>query len=129
MSIARIRTPEDPPDAAWNYEGHSYVGFDEFRDIYGNSFPDRQCEQCTALDRTPASLDKDIENAIFGGPLWPDEDDEDGEWLPKDDSDAEREMLEYDSEADCDVEWSDISQSDDENVDESGRGRGTLETF
>jgi hypothetical protein len=117
MSIARIRTPEDPPDAAWNYEGHSYVGFDEFRDIYGNSFPDRQCEQCTALDRTPASLDKDIENAIFGGPLWPDEDDEDGEWLPKDDSDAEREMLEYDSEADCDVEWSDISQSDDENVD------------
>ncbi|CAN9146214.1 unnamed protein product [Alternaria alternata] len=117
MSIARIRTPEDPPDAAWNYEGHSYVGFDEFRDIYGNAFPDRQCEQCTTLDRTPASLDKDIKNAIFGGPLWPDEDDGDGEWLPKDDSDAEREMLEYETEADCDVESSDTSQSDDENAD------------
>ena len=78
MSIARIRTPEDPPDAAWNYEGHSYVGFDEFRDTYGNTIADRQCEQCTTLDRTPASLDKDIKNAIFGSPLWPDEDDEDG---------------------------------------------------
>ncbi|CAN9141991.1 unnamed protein product [Alternaria sp. RS040] len=117
MSIARIRTPEDPPDAAWNYEGHGYVGFDRFRDVYGNSFPDRQCEQCTTLDRTPASLDKDIKNAIFGGPLWPDEDAEDGEWLPKDDSGAGGEMLEYDSEADCVVESSDISQSDDESVD------------
>lgn len=118
MSVARIRTPNDPPDAAWNYEGHTYVGFNKFRDVYGDSFPDQHCEECTTLDRTPATLDEDIKNAVFGGPLWPDEEDEDDEWLREDDSDARSEMLEYDSEAHSDVELLDISPREDKDADE-----------
>ncbi|USP73104.1 hypothetical protein yc1106_00378 [Curvularia clavata] len=117
MSIARIRTPSDPPDTAWSYKGHTYVGFGQFQDIYGDAFPDQHCEQCTTLDRTPATLDEDIKNAGFG-PLWPDEQDEDHEWLPEEDSDARSEKLEYDSEADSDVESSDTSQYDDRDSDD-----------
>ena len=116
--MARIRTHNDPPDAAWNYLGYSYVGFGTFQDIYGNDFPDESCEQCTTRDRTPASLDEDIKHAVFGGPLWPgDEDGEDGEWLPEDDSDARSSKLEYDSEASSEVELLDISPCDDEDAD------------
>jgi hypothetical protein len=120
MSVARIRTPDDPLDAAWNYKGHTYVGFGEFQDIHGSTFPDQHCEQCTTLDRTPASLDEDIKKAGFLGALWPDEDDEDAEWLPEDDSDARSEVLDYDTEADSNVELLDISQCDDKDAGDGG---------
>jgi hypothetical protein len=120
MSVARIRTPDDPLDAAWNYKGHTYVGFGECQDIHGGTFPDQHCEQCTTLDRTPASLDEDIKKAGFPGALWPDEDDKDAEWLPEDDSDARSEVLEYDTEADSDVESLGISQCDNKDAGDGG---------
>jgi hypothetical protein len=120
MSVARIRTPDDPLDAAWNYKGHTYVGFGECQDIHGGTFPDQHGEQCTTLDRTPASLDEDIKKAGFPGALWPDEDDKDAEWLPEDDSDARSEVLEYDTEADFDVESLGISRCDDKDAGDGG---------
>jgi hypothetical protein len=126
MSIARIRTPNDPPDAAWNYKGHTYVGFGEYHDCDGNGFLDKHCEQCTTQDRTPATLNEDIKNQIFSGPLWPDENDEDGEWLPEDNPDARCEILEYDTEADSDVESMNISQCDDSDTGSADTNFSTL---
>lgn len=99
LSIARIRTPDDPPGAAWNNQGRHYVGFAPFKDFHNEVFPDQQCQQCTTLGRTPVNFHKDAENVLSGGPLWAEEDDEDGDWLPDDESDATDEPLEYDSDA------------------------------
>lgn len=113
MSIARIRTPNNPLDAASNYRGHTYVGFGGYQDYQGGTFADQHCEQRTTLDRTPPTLEGDITNAHVHGPLWLDEDDGDGEWLPEDESEAGSEMLEYDTEAESSEESLDISQCDD----------------
>ncbi|KAH8170044.1 hypothetical protein LIA77_10588 [Sarocladium implicatum] len=97
MATARIRTPNEPPSAAWDWRGLNYVGFSQFRDYHGNTFPDRDCQECTTADRTPA----EIRTAEYSN-LWPeneDEDEDDAEWLPSSRSQSDEIPLEYDSEA------------------------------
>lgn len=58
MSIARIRTPDEPRTAAWDYKGCNYVGFGTF-DRYQPSHwttDDKDCPDCTTLDRAAAVL-------------------------------------------------------------------------
>ena len=94
MATARIRTPDEPPSAAWNWRGVNYVGF-RFLDYNGVEFPDRECRDCTTADRTPA----EIGTAEYSN-LWLDhEDEDDGEWLLDDSSQSDSEPLEYSSEA------------------------------
>lgn len=103
MTTARIRTPNEPPSAAWNWRGVNYVGFSRFLDYNGEEFPDRECRECTTADRTPA----EICIAEYSN-LWPEhEDEDDEEWLLNDRSQSNSEPLEYDSEA----EGSDRSSS------------------
>lgn len=64
MSIARIRTPDEPRTAAWDYKGCNYVGFGTF-DRYryprrswstDHTTDDKDCTECTTLDRAAAVL-------------------------------------------------------------------------
>lgn len=95
MATARIRTPDEPPSAAWDWRGLNYVGFSEFRDYHGNKFPDRKCQECTTADRTPA----EIRTAEYSN-LWPEQEDEDdAEWLPSDRLQSDGVASDCDSEA------------------------------
>ncbi|KAH7262871.1 hypothetical protein BKA59DRAFT_449089 [Fusarium tricinctum] len=93
MSIARIRTPNEPPNAAWNLEGVNYTGFSEFP--WGSAFKDQECQECTTVDRTPSDPHFfDLENVA----CWPEADDEsDSDWLPDSQSGSESDSLEYNS--------------------------------
>ncbi|KAI8719961.1 F-box domain-containing protein [Fusarium sp. LHS14.1] len=51
MATARIRTPDEPPSAAWNYQGANYVGF--FDEPWDEDSQDQECQDCTTADRTP----------------------------------------------------------------------------
>lgn len=95
MATARIRTPNEPPSAAWDWRGVNYVGFSRFLDYNGHEFPDRECQDCTTADRTPA----EVRTSEYAN-LWPEhEDEDDAGWLPDDRSQSDSEPLEYDSEA------------------------------
>lgn len=96
MSIARIRTPNEPPDAAWNLEGVNYTGFSKFP--WGSAFEDEECKECTTVDRTPSDPHFfDLENVA----CWPETDDgSDSDWLPDSEAGSESDSLEYDSGSD-----------------------------
>ncbi|KAJ3529017.1 hypothetical protein NM208_g9949 [Fusarium decemcellulare] len=96
MAPARIRTSDEPPSAAWDYQGANYVGFtDEFR---GEDFEDEECQECTTADRTPA----DPQTLEFERlPLWPECDEDDPEWIPDSQTHNHDEPLEYDSGLDA----------------------------
>ncbi|EUC27423.1 hypothetical protein COCCADRAFT_111743 [Bipolaris zeicola 26-R-13] len=117
MAIARIRTPDEPPTAAWDYTGCNYVGFDVVRDFYGEIVEDHSCQQCTTADRTPAVFQHDPSDGYRDRP----EDQEDAEWLPDDNSCADSEPLEYDTDAD--VGPDDLSGSND--CDTADKNRAT----
>lgn len=88
MATARIRTPDEPPSAAWNFEGADYVGFCKWP--YQEEFEDKDCRQCTTEDRGPARP-PEVDP-------WPDLDDEDDpDWKPDAQSSSDEEPLEYDS--------------------------------
>jgi hypothetical protein len=83
MAIARIRTPNEPRNAAWNHEGAHYIGF--LQKPMGGSPPqeveERECKECTTVDRTPSLL-------ASLPPCWPEsEDEDDAEWQPNEDGD------------------------------------------
>ncbi|KAF4452312.1 putative flavoprotein involved in K+ transport [Fusarium austroafricanum] len=106
LALARIRTPDEPPSAAWDYQGANYVGF-------FNEFPDEECEECTIIDRGP--VDPPDPSA------WPDQDEsDDPDWLPDDQSQSEDDPLEYDSEWESEDSESDNLSSRD--TDESPMG-------
>ncbi|KAH7549011.1 hypothetical protein BM1_10784 [Bipolaris maydis] len=107
MAIARIRTLDKPPTAAWDYTGCNYVGFEAIRNYYGEVVEDHSSQQCTTADRTPAVFQHDPSDG-YRDRL---EDQEDAEWLPDDNSCADSESLEYD--ADADVGPDDLSESND----------------
>ncbi|KAF5987672.1 hypothetical protein FCOIX_885 [Fusarium coicis] len=89
MATARIRTPDEPPSAAWNFEGADYVGFGKWPQQ--DEFEDRDSLECTTEDRGPTRPPE--VNA------WPDEEDEDDpDWTPDAQSSSDEEPLEYDSE-------------------------------
>ncbi|EWG50059.1 hypothetical protein FVEG_09391 [Fusarium verticillioides 7600] len=89
MATARIRTPDEPPSAAWNFEGADYVGFGKWPQQ--DEFEDRDNLECATEDRGPTRPPE--VNA------WPDEDDEDDpDWTPDAQSSSDEEPLEYDSE-------------------------------
>ncbi|KAG5782521.1 hypothetical protein H9Q73_003822 [Fusarium xylarioides] len=88
MATARIRTPDEPPSAAWNFEGADYVGFGKWPQQ--DEFEDRDSLQCATEDRGPTRPPE--VNA------WPDQDDEDDpDWTPDAQSSSDEEPLEYDS--------------------------------
>ncbi|KAI1017205.1 hypothetical protein LB505_002028 [Fusarium chuoi] len=88
MATARIRTPDEPPSAAWNLEGADYVGFRKWP--HQDEFEDRDSPQCATEDRGP-TRPQEI-NA------WPDQDDEDDpDWTPDGHISSDEEPLEYDS--------------------------------
>ncbi|OAK96610.1 hypothetical protein IQ06DRAFT_296644 [Phaeosphaeriaceae sp. SRC1lsM3a] len=118
MCIARIRTPEDPPDAARNNEGRDYVSFAPPRDYHGDLVPDEQCQECTTADRTSVNFHQDAKKILSGGPLWDEDEDSDDEWLPDDDTDEQHEPLEYDSEVESEIEFSGKATNDNDNVDD-----------
>ncbi|KAI7769308.1 hypothetical protein LZL87_011838 [Fusarium oxysporum] len=89
MATARIRTPDEPPSAAWNFEGADYVGFTDWP--YQGEFDDAFCRQCPTADRGPARPPE--VNACW--PVPADEDDPD--WTPDAQSSSDEEPLEYDS--------------------------------
>ncbi|SPJ72255.1 uncharacterized protein FTOL_01983 [Fusarium torulosum] len=93
MSIARIRTPNEPPNAAWNLEGVNYTGFSKFP--WGSAFEDQECQECITVDRTPSDPNFfDLENVA----RWPETDDEDDpDWLPDSQAGSESDSLEYNS--------------------------------
>ncbi|KAI6767627.1 hypothetical protein HG530_005636 [Fusarium avenaceum] len=112
MSIARIRTPNEPPDTAWNLEGVNYTGFSKFP--WGSTFEDEECKECTTVDRTPSDPHFfDLENVA----CWPEADDEsDSDWLPDSQTASESDSLEYDSGSD---ETSHEHERDSENESDS----------
>ncbi|KAI3584284.1 hypothetical protein IWW34DRAFT_800301 [Fusarium oxysporum f. sp. albedinis] len=88
MATARIRTPDEPPSAAWNFEGADYVGFCKWP--YQEEFEDKDCRQCTTEDRGP-TRPPEVDP-------WPDLDDEDDpDWKPDAQSSSDEEPLECDS--------------------------------
>ncbi|KAF9778517.1 hypothetical protein IL306_003969 [Fusarium sp. DS 682] len=88
MATARIRTADEPPTAAWNFEGADFVGFSVWP--YQDEFRDKDCRECTTVDRGSARPPE------VGA--WPDEDDEDDpDWTPDKQSLSDEEPLEYDS--------------------------------
>ncbi|EEU37842.1 uncharacterized protein NECHADRAFT_88314 [Fusarium vanettenii 77-13-4] len=92
MATARIRTPDEPPSAAWNYQGANYVGF--FDEPWDEDFQDQECQDCTTADRTPA----DPQTLEFEPlPLWPKCDEDDPDWLPDSQLHSDDEPLEYDA--------------------------------
>ncbi|KAF5011909.1 hypothetical protein FDECE_2005 [Fusarium decemcellulare] len=118
MAPARIRTSDEPPSAAWDYQGANYVGFtDEFR---GQDFEDEECHECTTADRTPA----DPQTLEFERlPLWPECDEDDPEWILDSQTHNHDEPLEYDSGLDAqdsDNEPSGISCCGDSDSDGQG---------
>ncbi|KAJ4211723.1 hypothetical protein NW759_012324 [Fusarium solani] len=92
MATARIRTSDEPPSAAWNYQGANYVGF--FDEPWGEDFQDQECQECTTADRTPADY-QILEFELL--PLWPECDEDDPDWLPDSQPHSHDEPLEYDS--------------------------------
>ncbi|KAF5592963.1 pisatin demethylase cytochrome P450 [Fusarium subglutinans] len=113
MAIARIRTPDEPPSAAWNLEGADYVGFRKWP--HQDQFEDEDSLECATEDRGPARP-PEVD-------AWPDQDDEDGpDWAPDAQSSSEEDPLEYDSgwETDNeDIEAEVSSTSDEEDSDYS----------
>ncbi|KAF5571497.1 hypothetical protein FPANT_13535 [Fusarium pseudoanthophilum] len=86
MATARIRTPDEPPSAAWNFEGADYVGFGKWPQQ--DEFEDRDSLECATEDRGPTRPPE--VNA------WPDEDDEDDpDWIQDAQSSSDEEPLEY----------------------------------
>ncbi|KAH7183345.1 uncharacterized protein B0J16DRAFT_163720 [Fusarium flagelliforme] len=95
MAIARIRTPNEPPSAAWNIDGANYVSWMKYP--FNDVAEDRDCKDCTTIDRTPADPQVFEWETL---PIWPEDDDsDDPDWVPDDQSCADSEPLEYDSEA------------------------------
>ncbi|KAF5618352.1 hypothetical protein F52700_12301 [Fusarium sp. NRRL 52700] len=95
MAIARIRTPDEPPTAAWSLEGADYVGFREWP--HQDQFENKDSLQCATEDRGPARP-PEVD-------AWPDQDDEDDpDWTPDAQSSSDEEALEYDSEWETDSE-------------------------
>ncbi|KAJ3468036.1 hypothetical protein MRS44_002101 [Fusarium solani] len=92
MATARIRTSDEPPSAAWNYQGANYVGF--FDEPWGEDFQDQECQECTTADRTPADY-QILEFELL--PLWPECDEDDPDWLPDSQPHSHDAPLEYDS--------------------------------
>ncbi|KAK6827250.1 hypothetical protein PG987_010591 [Apiospora arundinis] len=97
MATARIRTPSEPPSAAWNYKGVNYVGFSPPPSSRWDK--DEECQQCTTMDRTPTDP-----QVLAPLPLWPSdgENEDDNEWLPSKQSDSGDGSLAYDSDLDTD---------------------------
>ncbi|KAL2694941.1 hypothetical protein Neosp_001530 [[Neocosmospora] mangrovei] len=93
MATARIRTPDEPPSAAWNYQGANYVGF--FDEPWDEDFQDQECQDCTTADRTPVDP-QTLEFELL--PLWPECDEDDPDWLPDSQPHSDDEHLEYDSD-------------------------------
>ncbi|KAF5617233.1 uncharacterized protein FTJAE_12755 [Fusarium tjaetaba] len=94
MATARIRTSDEPPSAAWNFEGADYVGFGKWPQQ--DEFEDRESPECAREDRGP-TRPPEVN-------VWPDEDDEDDpDWTPDAQSSSDEEPLEYDSgwESEC----------------------------
>ena len=110
MAIARIRTPDEPPTAAWDYTGCNYVGFEPLRNYYGKIVEARNCQQCTTVDRTPPVFQRDPSDGYEDRA----EDQEDAEWLPDDDCSTYSEPLEYDTDADD--EFDDASDGNDHDI-------------
>ncbi|KAM0191677.1 hypothetical protein ACHAPA_008302 [Fusarium lateritium] len=115
ISVARIRTPDEPPNAAWNLEGINYTGFSKFP--WGEAFEDQECQDCTTKDRAPNDPHFfNLENVA----CWPEADDEDdSDWLPDSQAGSESDSLEYNSgsedEGSCDLKGdSDIKNDDSE---------------
>ncbi|KAJ4138515.1 hypothetical protein NW768_002350 [Fusarium equiseti] len=95
MAIARIRTPNEPPSAAWNLDGANYVSWMKYPFV--DVAEDRDCKDCTTIDRTPADPQVLEWDTL---PIWPDDDDpDDADWIPDDQSQTDSEPLEYDSGA------------------------------
>ncbi|CZR49868.1 uncharacterized protein FPRO_16075 [Fusarium proliferatum ET1] len=113
MAIARIRTPDEPPSAAWNLEGADYVGFRKWP--HQDQFEDNDSLQCATEDRGPARP-PEVD-------AWPDQDDEDDpDWAPDAQSSSDEEPLEYDCEWETDsedIEAEVPSTSDEEDSDYS----------
>ncbi|KAK8104658.1 uncharacterized protein PG998_011691 [Apiospora kogelbergensis] len=86
MATARIRTPNEPLSAAWNYEA---VGYEE------------ECQHCTTVRRT--TIDAQVSTPPPPSPCWPDcEDEDDNEWLPSEQSESDRNPLTDESGAGSD---------------------------
>ncbi|KAF4997562.1 hypothetical protein FGRMN_3767 [Fusarium graminum] len=96
FSIARIRTPEEPPAAAWNVDGANYSSFHGWPDQNVQDLQDdpEDCQECTTVDRTP----EDPQFFQLEHFAWPESDDEDDpDWLPEDQDQSESDILEYES--------------------------------
>lgn len=125
MSIARIRTPDESPDATWDIWGCNYVGFRGLRDYSGEIFPDQQCQDCSTMDRTPAILVDRTDAETKGDAIS--QDAHLAEWLPDDDYSTDYEPLEYDSSTDLETESflegddPDVGEEDDTSISESLR--------
>lgn len=116
MSVSRIRTSDEPPDATWDIWGCNYVGFRGLRDYNGEVFPDQQCRDCTTINRTPDMLCDTNDSDSQGDAGL-----RNAEWLPEENS-AKYDPLEYDSDADsakeshAESECSTGAQEDNESI-------------
>jgi hypothetical protein len=103
MSIARIRTPDEPPTAAWGFEGCTYVDIDATKDFEGgfyvHDYGNKNCQDGTTVDRSAALLGHDNNRGHETGDA-DSEGEDDAEWLPDDESLVDCEPLEYDANAD-----------------------------
>ncbi|UZP43059.1 hypothetical protein NXS19_010875 [Fusarium pseudograminearum] len=109
MAIARIRTADEPQDAAWNIDGANYIGWSNR--FWEGEAKDEECRDCTTIDRTPADPQILLWESL---PCWPEDDDpNDPDWLPGEDSQTDSDPLEYDSG----YEQSDDNESDCDRVD------------
>ncbi|KAF5679428.1 heterokaryon incompatibility protein het-6 [Fusarium heterosporum] len=116
--ISRIRTPTEPPSAAWNVDGANYPGFHGWPDEPGD------CQECTTVDRTP----EDPHFFQLEHFAWPESDDEDDpDWLPEDQDLSEIDIFEYDSgseHAESEGSQRESHQVSDSNIDEESRSQG-----
>ncbi|KAG8670483.1 hypothetical protein FPOAC2_09839 [Fusarium poae] len=94
MAIARIRTPDEPPSAAWDIDGANYIGWT--KGPWGDHVKDEECQDCTTADRTPA--DPQILHWESLRRWTEDDDSDDQDWMPAYHSENDNEPLEYDSE-------------------------------
>jgi hypothetical protein len=109
MAIARIRTPDEPPSAAWNIDGANYVRWLKWPWV--DDAEDQECQDCTTVDRTPADAQILQWESL---PVWPETDDpDDPDWLPDDHSQPDSEPLEYDSESEGESSDRDTNIDDD----------------
>jgi hypothetical protein len=126
MSIARIRTPDEPRTAAWDHTGCNYVGFLTFSGYRIDSWgDDNDCPECTTLDRAAAVLQYGNGQGKLGD-VKESEGEEDAEWLPDDGSCADSEPLEYDTDAGTDGEDSSENNHCDAADEDSAKQRNEM---